>query len=175
MAGDVSSRFVTSLQYVPLEGVPLTPSLFVGFVCDPCVSRSDSSQMTWAMLSQLSPIVFLQSEFYGCTLRAGAIDITSSNKTSFSIVSLDNGDYCGKIRTGTRALSFQIVVMLYVAWATGGNDKRVAQNAKLSNRVSSDSVNTTTMPAFLTRLILSLCKIALRSSQSLVLETAAGR
>ena len=94
--------------------------------------------MTWVLFSQLAPVITLSSEYYGCTVRAEALS-AMDNSTVFSTVSLDKGYYCGKNRSGTRAVSIQIVMMLLAAWANGvfakyGDEKdeiRIEKVAKL--------------------------------------------
>jgi len=77
--------------------------------------------MTHYTLMQMPPVVFLSAEYSGCLLRAGTVP-------NLSIEAIDKGDLCGKIRTGCRAVSFQVAIMLLVGWATGvftkyGDDK----------------------------------------------------
>ena len=56
--------------------------------------------MTWIVLSQLHPILYLAAEYYGCTLRAEAqsphFDLTTQHHLVFSTLSLDNGEFCGR-------------------------------------------------------------------------------
>jgi hypothetical protein len=68
-------------------------------------------------ISQLPSIIFLQAEFAGCMWRA--YNDTDPDLPPFSILTVQDGTYCASEYSGTKAISFQITMMLILQFAAG--------------------------------------------------------
>ena len=68
-------------------------------------------------ISQLPSIIFLQAEFAGCMWRA--YNDTDPDRPPFSVTNAQDGTYCASEFSGTKAISFQISMMLVLQFAAG--------------------------------------------------------
>ncbi|GMH50161.1 hypothetical protein TrVE_jg693 [Triparma verrucosa] len=70
-------------------------------------------------LSQLPSILFLNSEYVGCMLRAYYDETERENGVTFNLTTVNGKTFCASERSGTKAISFQIAMMVATQFAIG--------------------------------------------------------
>ncbi|GMH75464.1 hypothetical protein TrST_g13080 [Triparma strigata] len=68
-------------------------------------------------LSQLPSIIFLSAEYFGCMLRAYYDE--SEREITFNLTNVHGSAFCASERSGTKAISFQIAMMIATQFAIG--------------------------------------------------------
>ncbi|GMH79834.1 hypothetical protein TL16_g08291 [Triparma laevis f. inornata] len=114
--------------------------------------------MSLGMVAQLAPVIFLQCEYFGCARRGYEDD--DPTHVGFNIVTLNDGTYCGSVRTGTKSVSFQVAMILVMGFVVGLFIKYSADNEDLTiekiSRLRMSRFNVFQLFTFLTTSFLAL-------------------
>ncbi|GMH82754.1 hypothetical protein TL16_g09369 [Triparma laevis f. inornata] len=70
-------------------------------------------------LTQLPSILFLSSEYVGCMLRAYFDNIEREGGEEFNLHTIGGSTFCASERSGTKAISFQLMMMISMQFAIG--------------------------------------------------------
>lgn len=70
-------------------------------------------------LTQLPSILFLSSEYVGCMLRAYFDDIEREGGEEFNLHTIGGSTFCASERSGTKAISFQLMMMISMQFTIG--------------------------------------------------------
>lgn len=126
-------------------------------------------KMAIVTFTQLSPIIFLQTEYIGCITRAFYDNDQEKGHPDFSPITVGDGSYCGRIRLGTKSVTFQLCLMLVMAWANGVFTKYSEDELTVENisRLKMSYFNVYQLSMFMTTSMLCLYLFGTRGKSTI--------